>query len=84
MDKQTLLTQVAIDALQAGDAEKIGMLIKQAQSQQDKYLSPSSPRKLTAPLLHTLLNYSQIQTYIFGSHHLTGFWIDSTDKSGSL
>ncbi|MBD2569479.1 hypothetical protein [Anabaena lutea] len=56
MKKQTLLTQVTIEALQAGDAEKIGMLIKQAQSEQYKHLIPNSPRKLTAPILHSLLN----------------------------
>jgi galactokinase len=52
--------------LQAGDVEKIGMLIKQAQSELDKHLIPSCSQELTASIVHTLLNYSPIQTYIFG------------------
>ncbi|MBD2388032.1 mevalonate kinase family protein [Cylindrospermum sp. FACHB-282] len=60
------ITQAAIDALQTGDAVKIGMLMKQAQAAFDKYLIPACPRQLTAPLLHQLLNYPPIQGLILG------------------
>lgn len=60
------ITQAAINALQAGDAAKIGMLMKQAQTEFDKYLIPACPGQLTAPVLHQLLNYPPIQELILG------------------
>jgi len=60
------LTQEAVKALQRGDAEQIGVLMKQAQTEFDKYLIPACPSQLTAPILHELLNYEPIQPYILG------------------
>jgi galactokinase len=60
------ITQAAIEALQTGDAEKIGMLMKQAQASFDQYLIPACREELTAPVLHQLLNYPPIQEYIYG------------------
>ncbi|TBR61762.1 GHMP kinase [Westiellopsis prolifica IICB1] len=60
------ITQDAIDALQRGDAERIGTLMRQAQVEFDKYLIPACPEELTAPVLHQLLNYPPIQPYILG------------------
>lgn len=60
------LTQEAAEALQRGDAEQIGVLMKQAQAEFDKYLIPACPSQLTAPILHELLNYEPIQPYILG------------------
>lgn len=60
------ITQAAIDALQTGDAAQIGRLMKTAQAEFDKYLIPACPSQLTAPVLHQLLNYEQIQPYILG------------------
>ena len=60
------LTQEAAEALQRGDAEQIGVLMKQAQAEFDKYLIPACPSQLTAPILHKLLNYEPIQPYILG------------------
>ncbi|AFZ23305.1 galactokinase [Cylindrospermum stagnale PCC 7417] len=60
------ITQAAIDALQTGDAAKIGMLMKQAQAEFDQHLIPACPGQLTAPILHQLLNYPPIQELIFG------------------
>ena len=60
------LTQEAVEALQRGDAEQIGVLMKQAQTEFDKYLIPACPSQLTAPILHELLNYEPIQPYILG------------------
>ncbi len=60
------ITQAAIDALQKGDAEQIGALMKKSQSEFDRYLIPASPSQLTSPVLHQLLNYQPIQPYILG------------------
>jgi galactokinase len=60
------ITQAAVDALQKGDAEQIGLLMKQAQVEFDKYLIPACPKQLTAPVLHQLLEHEPIQPYIFG------------------
>ncbi|MBD1805603.1 GHMP kinase [Microcoleus sp. FACHB-SPT15] len=60
------LTQEAAKALQRGDAEQIGVLMKQAQAEFDKYLIPACPSQLSAPILHELLNYEPIQPYILG------------------
>ncbi|BAU07391.1 mevalonate kinase family protein [Fischerella sp. NIES-3754] len=60
------ITQAAIDALQTGDAEQIGILMRHAQVEFDKHLIPACPEELTAPVLHQLLNYAPIQPYILG------------------
>lgn len=60
------LVRDAAEALQQGDAVKIGGLMKVAQQEFDKHLIPACPSQLTAPLLHELLNYQAIQPYIFG------------------
>ncbi|NMG21627.1 mevalonate kinase family protein [Brasilonema bromeliae] len=60
------ITQAAVDALQKGDAEQIGLLMKQAQGEFDIHLMPACPEELTAPVLHQLLEYEPIQPYIFG------------------
>ncbi|PMB46354.1 GHMP kinase [Fischerella thermalis CCMEE 5330] len=60
------ITQAAIDALQTGDAEQIGTLMRHAQIEFDKHLIPACPEELTAPILHQLLNYTPIQPYILG------------------
>lgn len=64
------ITQEAVDALQQGDAERIGNLMQQAQAEFDKYLIPACPSQLTAPILHQLLNYEPIQPYIWGGKGL--------------
>ena len=60
------ITHEAVDALQQGDAERIGFLMKKAQTQFDKHLIPACPEQLTAPILHQILNYEPIQPYILG------------------
>lgn len=60
------ITHSAADALQKGDAEKIGMLMKEAQAEFDRHLQPACPSELTAPILHKVLNYEPIQPYILG------------------
>ncbi|MCL2931872.1 MAG: GHMP kinase [Trichodesmium sp. MAG_R03] len=60
------ITQQAALALQKGDAEKIGSLMVKAQTEFDKYMIPACPSQLTSPVLHSLLNYSRLQEYIWG------------------
>ena len=60
------ITQEAVDALQKGDAEQIGILMKRAQAEFDKHLIPACPSQLTSPVLHQLLNHELIQPYILG------------------
>ena len=60
------ITRQAVTALQQGDAELLGHLMIQAQTEFDRYLIPACPRQLTAPILHNLLNYEPIQPYIWG------------------
>jgi len=60
------ITQEAVDALQKGDAEQLGALMKRAQAEFDKHLIPACPSQLTAPVLHQILNYEPIQPYILG------------------
>ncbi len=56
----------AVEALRAGDAERIGALMREAQAEFDKHLIPACPSQLTAPVLHKVLNYPSIQPYIYG------------------
>ena len=60
------ITQEAVDALQKGDAQCIGNLMKRAQAEFDRYLIPACPSQLTTPILHQILNYEPIQPYIWG------------------
>ncbi len=60
------ITQEAVDALQQGDAQQIGALMKQAQAEFDRHLIPACPSQLKAPVLHQILNYEPIQSYILG------------------
>ena len=60
------ITHAAVNALQNGDAEQIGKLMNKAQAEFDRYLIPTCPSQLTAPVLHQMLNYKPIQPYIFG------------------
>ena len=60
------ITKQAAAALQQGDAELLGRLMIQAQTEFDRYLIPACPTQLTAPLLHKILNYKPIQPYILG------------------
>ncbi len=60
------ITQAAIRAIEKGQAQQIGILMKQAQEEFDKHLIEACPEELTAPLLHQLLNHQPIQPYIWG------------------
>ncbi len=56
----------AVDALQAGDSQRLGELMVEAQAQFDRYAVPACPEELTAPALHTVLTYEPLKSYIWG------------------
>ncbi len=56
----------AVEALQKGDAVRVGELMKKAQTEFDANLQPACPSQLTAPILHKLLNHKPIQPLILG------------------
>jgi UTP-glucose-1-phosphate uridylyltransferase len=60
------LTAEAAEALRAGDARRVGALMREAQAKFDQYCAPACPAQLTAPILHKVLNYGPLQPYILG------------------
>ena len=58
--------QQATDALQQGNAERLGKLMVEAQNNFDRFATPICPEELTAPVLHNILNYPAIQPHIWG------------------
>jgi UTP-glucose-1-phosphate uridylyltransferase/mevalonate kinase len=56
----------AIDALQAGDAGRLGALMSEAQMFFDRYAQPACPEELTAPVLHRVLSYEPLKPHIWG------------------
>jgi UTP-glucose-1-phosphate uridylyltransferase/mevalonate kinase len=56
----------AIEALQAGDARRLGELMVEAQAFFDRYAAPACPEELTAPVLHRVLNYEPLKPHIWG------------------
>jgi galactokinase len=56
----------AVDALQAGDAQKMGALMVEAQSFFDQYAIPACPEELTAPVLHRVLRHVALEPHIWG------------------
>jgi UTP-glucose-1-phosphate uridylyltransferase/mevalonate kinase len=56
----------AMEALQAGDAERLGALMVEAQAFFDRYATPACPEELTAPVLHRVLNYEPLKPHIRG------------------
>jgi len=64
INKQIVLEAVA--AIQQGDARRIGELMREAQREFDAHLQPACPSQLTAPVLHYVLNYPELQQYVYG------------------
>ena len=60
------VVQQAIDALQAGDARRLGELMAEAQAFFDRYATPACPEELAAPILHSVLNYARLKPHIWG------------------
>ncbi len=56
----------AVDALQVGDAERLGSRMVEAQAFFDRYAIPACPEELTAPVLHQVLQYKPLKPHIWG------------------
>jgi galactokinase len=56
----------AVEALQAGDAQRLGSLMTEAQVRFDRYAVPACPEELAAPVLHQVLSYQPIRPHIWG------------------
>jgi UTP-glucose-1-phosphate uridylyltransferase/mevalonate kinase len=56
----------ASEFLQAGDEQRLGELMVEAQGVFDRFATPACPEELTAPTLHKVLDYEPIKPYILG------------------
>lgn len=56
----------AVEYIANGDAEKLGMLMREAQNTFDEKIAPLCPKELTAPKLHKILSDEYIQTLTWG------------------
>jgi UTP-glucose-1-phosphate uridylyltransferase/mevalonate kinase len=56
----------AVEALQAGDADRLGALMVEAQEFFDRYAKPACPEELEAPVLHRVLDHEQLKPHVWG------------------
>jgi UTP-glucose-1-phosphate uridylyltransferase len=56
----------AVAALKAGDAERLGALMKEAQELFDRYARPACPEQLDSPVLHRALSHPGLQAHVYG------------------
>lgn len=64
-DNHAMIAEVK-KAIGVGDAERIGVLMMEAQKLFDEKIAPACPQELTAPILHKTLHDPVIQDYIYG------------------
>lgn len=60
------ITRTAVEAIQLGDAQRLGALMTKTQAEFDRYVVPACPSQLTAKKLHLLLHHEPLNPYIFG------------------
>jgi mevalonate kinase len=60
------LVDRAVEALGAGDARRLGLLMTQAQEHFDRLAAPACPEELTAPVLHRVLRHPPLQPHVWG------------------
>ena len=60
------ITMEAVDAMEEGNAQRVGELMVEAQKLFDKHCAPACPAQLEAPVLHKVLNHPPIQAHIWG------------------
>ena len=56
----------AVEALTSSNAERLGELMREAQTEFDRLATPACPEELTAPVLHRALNLESLHPYVFG------------------
>ncbi len=60
------ITSSAIEAIESGDAARLGALMVEAQASFDRLVAPACPTELEAPALHRLLAHRRLQPMIHG------------------
>lgn len=60
------ITREAVQAMEQGDASRLGMLMVRAQEYFDRYAIPACPEELAAPVLHRVLAHPSLQPHIWG------------------
>lgn len=65
-DNKIIITK-AVKYLEDGDGEKLGKLMVEAQQNFDMKVAPASPKELSAPILHSLLNDDDIKQWTYGA-----------------
>ena len=60
------IVERAKQAVVEGDTKRVGELMTEAQELFDRHVAPACPSQLKAPVLHRLLSYKPIQTFIWG------------------
>jgi UTP-glucose-1-phosphate uridylyltransferase/mevalonate kinase len=56
----------AREAMEAGDAKRLGQLMAEAQERFDELVAPACPSQLAAPALHRLLSHRSLREYVWG------------------
>lgn len=64
------IVRQAVEALEAGDGQRLGTLMNESQALFDRYAAPACPDELEAPRLHRVLNYPALQPHIWGGKGL--------------
>ncbi|GAB4571620.1 MAG: galactokinase [Anaerolineae bacterium] len=60
------IVHAAVEAVELGDAQRLGALMTEAQALFDRYAAPICPEELTAPVLHRVLDYAPLQPFVWG------------------
>jgi galactokinase len=60
------IVEEAVEALRAGEEERLGALMTEAQGLFDRYAAPMCREDLGAPALHGVLSYGPLQPHIWG------------------
>ncbi len=60
------ITHDAMAALEAGDAQRIGELMLEAQAHFDSEVAPACTTQLMAPVLHRVLNHAPLRDHVHG------------------
>jgi len=65
-EKNERIVRLAYQAILAGDAERLGKLMVEAQLNFDELVAPHSPDELASPLLHKVLQFEGIAEHVYG------------------
>ena len=60
------IIELARDAIEKGDAEKLGLIMTESQKLFDEKIMPASPKALKSEKLHDILNDKKVQGLTFG------------------